>query len=52
MEEQRSTRGAERQVAQFVEDNEVAIGEPPCDLTGFPVGLRYATGFGGLAPKL
>src|SRR5450432_2180663 len=44
MEEQRSTGGAERQVAQFVEDNEVGIGEPPCDLAGFPLALLLFEG--------
>ena len=44
MEEQRSTGGAERQVAQFVEDNEVGIGEPPCDLPGFPLALLLFEG--------
>ena len=39
IEEQSSTGGAEWQVAQLVEDNEVAIGEPPCDLAGFPLAL-------------
>src|SRR5277367_1370362 len=34
MEEQRSAGGAERQVAEFVEDDEVGIGEPACDLAG------------------
>src|SRR5664279_1653522 len=33
MEEQRATRGAERQVAEFVEDHEVGVGKPPGDLS-------------------
>ncbi len=44
MEEQRSTGGAERQVAQFVENNEIGIGEPPCDLAGFPLALLLFEG--------
>src|ERR1700686_2823875 len=44
MEEQSSTGGAEWQVAQLVEDNEVAIGEPPCDLAGFPLALLLFEG--------
>src|SRR5271170_1264651 len=34
MEEQSSARGAEWQVAEFVEDDEVGIAEPACDLAG------------------
>jgi hypothetical protein len=44
MEEQRSAGGAEPQVAQFVEDNEVGISEPPCDLAGFPLALLLFEG--------
>ena len=32
MEEQRAAGGAERQVTEFVEDDEVGIGKPPSDL--------------------
>ena len=39
MEEQRSAGGAERQVAQFVEDDEIGVGEPGCDLAGFALKL-------------
>src|SRR5277367_6988219 len=34
MEQQRAAGGAERQVAEFVEDDEVGIAEPACDLAG------------------
>ena len=33
MEEQRSTGSAERQVAEFIEYDEIGIGEPPGDLS-------------------
>ena len=33
MEEQGAAGGAERQVAEFVEDDEVGMGEAPCDLS-------------------
>ena len=35
MEEQGPAGGAERQVAQFVEDDEIGVGEPRRDLAGF-----------------
>src|SRR4029077_1792157 len=35
MEEQRSAGGAERQVAKLVEDDEIGVGEPGCDLSWF-----------------
>ena len=44
MEEQGSAGGAERQVAELVEDDEVAIGEPPCDLASFPLALLLFEG--------
>ena len=39
MEEQCSSRGAERQVAEFVKDDEIGIDEPPCELPGFSLAL-------------
>jgi hypothetical protein len=39
MEEQRSAGGAERQVAKLVEDDEIGVGEPGCDLSGFALKL-------------
>jgi hypothetical protein len=39
MEEQGSARGAEWQVAEFVEDDEVGVGKPPRDLAGFALKL-------------
>ena len=44
MEEQRSTGGAERQVTKLIEDDEVGIGEPPCDLAIFPLALLLFEG--------
>ena len=44
MEEQRSTGGAERQVAELIKDDEVGIGEPPCDLASFPLALLLFEG--------
>src|SRR5271155_1857649 len=39
MEKQGSARGAEWQVAEFVEDDEVRVGKPPRDLAGFALKL-------------
>ena len=39
MEEQSSSGSAERQVAEFVENDEVGIGEPPRNLAGFSLEL-------------
>src|ERR1700677_456406 len=39
MEEERSAGGAERQVAKFVEDDEIGIGEAPRNLAGLPLAL-------------
>jgi hypothetical protein len=39
MEEQSTSGSAERQVAEFVEDDEVGIGEPPRNLAGLPLVL-------------
>src|ERR1700692_2963269 len=39
MEEQRSAGGAERQVAQLVEDDEIGVGESRRDLAGFALKL-------------
>src|SRR5580658_6671530 len=39
MEEQCAAGGAERQVAELVEDDEVGIGEPPGDLSGLSLKL-------------
>src|SRR5260370_39838509 len=39
MEEQRSAGGAERQVAQFVQDDEVGVGKPSRNLPGPPLKL-------------
>src|SRR5277367_4689425 len=39
MEEQGAAGGAERQVAQLVEDDEIGVGEPGCDLARFALKL-------------
>ena len=39
MEEQGPAGGAERQVAKLVEDDEIGVGEPGCDLAGFALKL-------------
>src|SRR5277367_5734282 len=39
MEEQGSAGGAERQVAKLVEDDEIGVGEPGCDLSWFALKL-------------
>ncbi len=39
MEEQSSSGSAERQVAEFVEDDEVGIGKPSRNLAGLPLVL-------------
>ena len=39
MEEQRAAGGAERQVAQLVEDDEIGVSEPGCDLARFALKL-------------
>src|ERR1700689_5112947 len=39
MEEQSSSGGAERQVAEFVKNDEVGIGEAPRNLAGLPLVL-------------
>src|ERR1700690_1198284 len=39
MEEQRAAGGAERQVAEFGEDDEIGMGEPPGDLPGLSLKL-------------
>jgi hypothetical protein len=39
MEEQGSAGGAERQVAKFVEDDEIGMGEPRCDLPSLSLAL-------------
>src|ERR1700733_1078639 len=39
MEEQGSAGGAERQVTQLVEDDEIGVGEPRRDLAGFALKL-------------
>ena len=39
MEEQSSAGGAERQVAKLVEDDEIGVGKPGCDLSGFALKL-------------
>ena len=44
MEEQCAARGAERQVAEFVEDDEVGVREPRCDLPGFALNLLLFEG--------
>src|ERR1700677_5217534 len=41
MEEQGSAGGAEWQVAEFVEDDEVGVGKPPRDLAGFALKLLF-----------
>ena len=43
MEQQRSAGGAERQVAEFVEDDEVGVREPRCDLPGVSGGAILPT---------
>ena len=44
MEEQGSAGGAERQVAEFVEDDEVGVGEPRRDLAGLSLKLLLFEG--------
>ena len=44
MEEQCAAGGAERQVAELVEDDEVRIGEPTCDLSGLSLKLLLFEG--------
>ena len=44
MEEQCAAGGAERQVAEFVEDDEVGVREPRCDLPGFALNLLLFEG--------
>src|SRR3984885_5395039 len=39
MEAQRSAGDAERQVTKLVEDDEIGVGEPGCDLAGFALKL-------------
>ena len=39
MEEQGAAGGAERQVAKLVEDDEIGVGEPGCDLARFALKL-------------
>src|SRR5271157_3958045 len=39
MEEQGPAGGAERQIAKLVEDDEIGVGEPRCDLAGFALKL-------------
>src|ERR1700729_2349840 len=39
MEEQGSPGGAERQIAKLVEDDEIGVGEPGCDLSWFALKL-------------
>jgi hypothetical protein len=39
VEEQGSARGAERQIAKLVEDDEIGVGKPPRDLSGLPLKL-------------
>ena len=39
MEEQGSAGGAERQIAKLVEDDEIGVGEPGCDLSWFALKL-------------
>ena len=39
MEEQGSAGGAERQVTELIQDDEVGIGEPSCDLPGLSLKL-------------
>src|SRR5580700_1190352 len=39
MEEQGSAGGAERQIAKLVEDDEIGVGEPGCDLARFALKL-------------
>jgi hypothetical protein len=36
MEEQGTAGGAERQVAKLVEDDEIGVSEPGCDLASLP----------------
>jgi hypothetical protein len=44
MEQQRASRGAERQVAKFVENDEIGISEPPSDLPSLPLKLLLFEG--------
>jgi hypothetical protein len=44
MEEQRPAGGAERQVAEFVQDDEVGVGEPRRDLSRLSVKLFLLEG--------
>src|SRR4029077_8685969 len=39
IEEQRPAGGAERQIAKLVEDDEIGVGEPGCDLARFALKL-------------
>jgi hypothetical protein len=39
VEEQSSTRGAEWQISEFVENDEIGVNEPPGDLPRLPLGL-------------
>jgi hypothetical protein len=54
MEEQCAAGGAERQVAQLVQDDEVGVGKPPRNLAGLPLALFLFEGVdefdGGEAP--
>jgi hypothetical protein len=50
MEEQGSAGGAERQIAKLVEDDEIRVGEPGGDLSGFALKLllfKSVDQFGG-----
>jgi hypothetical protein len=44
MEEQGPAGGAERQVGKLVEDDEIGVGEPGCDLSGFALKLFLLEG--------
>src|SRR3974390_3648605 len=44
MEEQGSAGGAEREIAEFVEDDEVGVGQAPCDLSGLSLKLLLFEG--------
>jgi hypothetical protein len=44
MEEQGSAGGAERQIAKLVEDDEIGVGEPGCDLSWFALKLLLFKG--------
>ena len=44
MEEQGPAGGAERQVAKFVEDDEIGVGEPGCDLPSLSLALLLFEG--------